>query len=63
MVIVKCPRCKGKGTVAHRTARLDARCFCCEGVGTIQRKPPTKRATQQDYLDTMNERIAALFSQ
>lgn len=58
MVKVTCSRCGGLGQVVHRTARHDARCFCCGGKGWFLRKAPTKRRTQEDYLAEMNARIA-----
>jgi DnaJ-class molecular chaperone len=42
-VRVTCSRCAGTGQVAHRTARYDARCFCCGGSGFYFRKASTKR--------------------
>jgi hypothetical protein len=61
VIRAKCPRCKGSGIVPLRTARADARCFCCRGAGFILRKPPTKRPTEQERLDDFNARLAELF--
>lgn len=62
-VKVTCKRCGGKGTVVHRTARFDARCFCCDGQGFYFRKAATKRQTEAERLDafnaTLSERVAA----
>jgi DnaJ-class molecular chaperone len=45
-VRVTCSRCAGTGQAAHRTARYDARCFCCGGSGFYFRKASTKRVIE-----------------
>jgi DnaJ-class molecular chaperone len=62
-VKVKCSRCAGTGQAVHRTARHDARCFCCNGAGFYYRRPAQKRPTEQERLDAFNARLAELYPQ
>jgi DnaJ-class molecular chaperone len=61
MIQVTCKRCKGTGVVPHLTARLNARCFACDGLGHTFRKPAGKRRTAEDHITEINARLAELF--
>lgn len=59
-VRVRCRRCDGTGSVAHRTARFDARCYCCGGVGHYFRSAPRKRPTEAELAARHKAETAAL---
>ncbi len=64
-VKVSCKRCAGSGTVVHRTAKADARCYCCGGVGHYFRAAPKKRVSAEErnrlQLEADNARLRELF--
>lgn len=64
-VKVRCSRCSGTGSVAHRTAKHDARCYCCGGAGHYFRKPAGKRVSAENRraaeILAANARLRAAF--